>query len=541
VACGRELRLKQQYFFVAATLQDVLRRHKQDGCSLADLPDFAAIQLNDTHPAIAIPELMRLLMDEEGLGWDEAWSICVKTFAYTNHTVLPEALETWPVELIGRILPRHLEIVYEINRRFLENVRSEFPNEPDLPAKLSLIQEGSVQRLRMAHLAVVGSHSVNGVADLHTRILKEGLFRDFERIFPGRIRNVTNGITPRRWLLQANLPLSGLITSAIGPGWIRDLAQLETLVPHADDPAFRSSWMATKLENKKRLARYILRKTGLGVDPGTMFDVHVKRFHEYKRQLLNLLHVVTLYNRIRANPGAAVVPRTVLFAGKAAPAYHQAKRIIKLINSAAQRINSDPDVRGRLRVVFLPNYCVSQAEKIAPAADLSEQISTAGMEASGTGNMKMALNGALTIGTLDGANIEIMEAVGRENIFIFGSTAEDVAALRSGGYDPRRHYREDAELKTVLDMIGSDSFSPGEPGLFAPIVASLLDRGDYYMVLEDYRAYVAAQEAVSRVYQDMDEWAHWSILNTARMGRFSSDRAIMEYAGAIWQVQPLAW
>jgi starch phosphorylase len=445
------------------------------------------------------------------------------------------------VELIGRLLPRHLQIVYEINRRFLEEVRREFPNEPDLPARLSLIQEGSVPRLRMAHLAVVGSHSVNGVADLHTRILKEGLFRDFERIFPGRIRNVTNGITPRRWLLQANPPLAGLITSAIGPGWIRDLAQLEELVPHADDPAFRSAWMATKLENKKRLARYVLRKTGLGVDPGTMFDVHVKRMHEYKRQLLNLLHVVTLYNRIRANPGAAVVPRTVLFAGKAAPAYHQAKRIIKLIHSAAQRINSDRDVRGRLRVVFLPNYCVSQAEKIAPAADLSEQISTAGMEASGTGNMKMALNGALTIGTLDGANVEIMEAVGRENIFIFGRTAEEVTALRSGDYDPRRCYGDDAELKTALDMIGSDLFSPGEPGLFAPIVASLLDQGDRFMVLGDYRAYIAAQEEVTRVYQDLNEWARRSILNTARMGPFSSDRAILEYAGAIWHVQPLAW
>jgi starch phosphorylase len=540
VESGRELRLKQQYFFVAATLQDILRRHKQEGISVADLPDFAAIQLNDTHPAIAVPELMRLLMDEEGLEWEEAWAICVKTFAYTNHTVLPEALETWPVDMIGRILPRHLQIIYEINGRFLDGVRKEHPNEPELPARLSLIQEGGTRRLRMAHLAVVGSHSVNGVADLHTRILREGLLRDFERVFPGRIRNVTNGITPRRWLLQANPSLSRLITSVIGTGWICNLGQLERLAPYSDDPGFRLAWRETKLENKKRLARYILRKVGLGVDPGTMFDVHVKRMHEYKRQLLNLLHVVTLYNRIKANPGAAVVPRTVLFAGKAAPAYRQAKRIIKLIHSAAQLINSDPDIRGRLRVVFLPNYCVSQAEKIAPAADLSEQISTAGMEASGTGNMKMALNGALTIGTLDGANVEIMEAVGRENIFIFGLTAEEVAALRSGGHDPRRCCRNDAELQAALNVIGSGLMAPGEPGLFGPIVAALLDQGDYYMVLADYRAYVTAQEEASRVYQDPEEWARRSILNTAQMGRFSSDRAIIEYARNIWQVEPLA-
>jgi starch phosphorylase len=541
VESGRELRLKQQYFFVAATLQDILRRFKHLCGTLAGLPDFVAIQLNDTHPSIAIPELMRLLMDEEGLEWEEAWSICVRTFAYTNHTVLPEALETWPVDMIGRILPRHLQILCEINRRFLEDVRGKYPDEHDLTARLSLIQEGAAPRMRMAHLAIVGSHAVNGVADLHTRILKEGLFRDFERVFPGRIRNVTNGITPRRWLLQANPALSALISAAIGLDWIRDLDQVGKLAPHADDPEFRSAWMATRLENKKRLARYLLRKTGLGVDPGTMLDVHVKRLHEYKRQLLNLLHVVTLYNRIKANPGADIVPRTVLFAGKAAPAYHQAKRILKLIHSVAQLINADPDVRGRLRVVFLPNYCVSHAEKIAPAADLSQQISTAGMEASGTGNMKMALNGALTIGTPDGANVEIMEAVGRENIFIFGLTAREVAARRSGGYDPRDCYRNDAELQTALDMIGSGFFSPEDKGLFSPIVASLLDEGDYYMVLADYKAYIAAQEEVNRMYRDPDEWARRSILNTARMGRFSSDRAIMEYANGIWQVQPLAW
>jgi starch phosphorylase len=539
IESGRELRLKQQYFFVAATLQDILGRFKREGGSVAHLPDFVAIQLNDTHPSIAIPELMRLLMDDEGLGWDEAWKICVDTFAYTNHTVLPEALETWPVELIGRLLPRHLEIIYEINARFLDGVRRNYPEEHDLPARVSLIQEHGGRRLRMAHLAVVGSHSVNGVAELHTRILKDGLFRDFERILPGRIRNVTNGITPRRWLLQANPPLSRLITSAVGPDWVCDLDRLENLVPLADDEAFRERWVQTKLENKKRLARYILRKVGLGVDPGTLFDVHVKRFHEYKRQLLNLLHVVTLYRRIKLNPAAAHTARTVLFAGKAAPAYTMAKRIIQLINLVARRVNSDPEARGLLRVIFLPNYCVSQAERVASAADLSEQISTAGMEASGTGNMKMALNGALTIGTLDGANIEILEAVGRENMFIFGMTALEVAALRSSGYNPRRHVRDDPELQQVLDMIASGFFSPGEPGLFGPILEALLDKGDPYMVLADYRPYVAAQEEVGRVYLDPEAWTRRSILNTARMGRFSSDRALKEYAAGIWQVQPL--
>jgi starch phosphorylase len=539
IESGRELRLKQQYFFVAATLQDILERYKREGGSVAHLPDFVAIQLNDTHPSIAIPELMRLLMDDEGLGWDEAWKICVDTFAYTNHTVLPEALEAWPVELIGRLLPRHLEIIYEINARFLDNVRRSCPEEHDLPARVSLIQEHGGRRLRMAHLAVVGSHSVNGVAELHTRILKSGLFRDFERILPGRIRNVTNGITPRRWLLQANPPLSRLITSAVGPDWVCDLDRLETLVPLAGDAAFRERWMQTKLENKKRLARYILRKVGLGVDPGTLFDVHVKRFHEYKRQLLNLLHVVTLYRRIKLDPGAAHTARTVLFAGKAAPAYRMAKRIIQLISFVAQRVNSDPEVRGLLRIIFLPNYCVSQAERVAPAADLSEQISTAGMEASGTGNMKMALNGALTIGTLDGANIEILEAVGGENMFIFGMTAADVAELRSSGYNPRRCIRDDPELPQVLDMIASGFFSPAEPGLFGPILEALLDRGDPYMVLADYRSYVGAQEEVGRVYLDPHEWTRRSILNTARMGRFSSDRALKEYAAGIWQVQPL--
>ncbi len=539
IESGRELRLKQQYFFVAATLHDIIRRYKKQNRSFRDFPDYVAIQLNDTHPSIAISELMRLLIDQEGVGWDEAWNISERTFAYTNHTILPEALETWPVDLVRRLLPRHLEIIYEINRRFLDVVRLQHPDEPDLPGRLSLFQEGGVERVRMAHLALVGSHRVNGVAELHTQILKDALFRDYNRIFPGRITNVTNGISPRRWLLQANPSLSGLITSVIGPSWVRSLEQLRKLVPYAEDPGFRAAWMDTKLENKKRLARYILRKAGLGVNPDSLFDVHVKRLHEYKRQLLNVLHVITLYNRVKSNPEAVGVPRTVIFAGKAAPAYHQAKLIIKLITSVAETANNDPAVRDRLRVVFLPNYCVSQAEKIVPAADLSEQISTAGMEASGTGNMKMALNGALTIGTLDGANIEIMEAVGRENIFIFGLTAAEVTSMRSGGYDPHFWYESDRELRTALDMIDSGYFSSGKRELFAPIIRALLHQGDFYMVLADYRAYVTAQEEVSRVFQAPDSWAIRSILNTANMGRFSSDRAVLEYAGSIWDVQPL--
>jgi starch phosphorylase len=536
---GKELRLKQQYFFVAATLNDIFRRFRKMNRSFMELPNFVAIQLNDTHPAIAVPELMRLLLDEHGVGWDDAWTICQNTFAYTNHTVMPEALETWPVDLISRLLPRHMEIIYDINHRFLEALRSRYPQNPELPDRVSIIAEGDEKMVRMAHLAIVGSHAVNGVAELHSRILKNELFKEFDQIFPDRFQNVTNGVTPRRWLCQANPSLRELITATIGPDWICDLEQLEKLVDCADDPEFRTTWMATKLENKRRLARYILRKIGLGVDPATLFDVHVKRMHEYKRQLLNLLHVITLYNRIKADPAAPAVPRTVMFAGKAAPAYHQAKLIIKLINAVAATINSDKDVLGRLRVLFLPNYCVSQAEKIIPAVDLSEQISTAGMEASGTGNMKMALNGALTIGTLDGANVEIMEAVGLENIFIFGLTAEQVTELRSGGYDHRQYYHQDEELQKTLNMIASGYFTPHEPNLFEPIIQGLLDQGDYYMILADYRPYLAAQEKVSQVFLDKDDWARRSILNTARMGKFSSDRSVMEYAHNIWRVEPL--
>jgi glycogen phosphorylase len=538
-ASGRELRLKQQYFFVAATLQDIIRRYKHQNTSFANFANSVAIQLNDTHPAVAIPELMRLLMDEEGMGWEEAWSICENTFSYTNHTLLPEALETWPVGLLGRLLPRHLEIIYEINRRFLARVKEDHPEATDLESQLSLFQEGGNRSVRMAHLAIVGSHSVNGVAELHTQILKKDLLHDFVRVFPNRIVNVTNGITPRRWLIQANPQLAQLITSAIGPEWIENLNKLEQLVPCADDREFRTAWLGIKKENKKRLARYILRNIGVGINPDTLFDVHIKRIHEYKRQLLNALHVITLYNRIKNHSEKFPVPRTVIFSGKAAPAYHQAKTIIKLITSIADVVNHDPEMQGRLRAVFMPNYCVSHAEKIIPAADLSEQISTAGMEASGTGNMKMALNGALTIGTLDGANVEIMDAVGRENIFIFGLTAEEVKILRSGTYDSRRYYQEDRELRSVLDMIGSGYFSPQNPGLFDPILRSLLDHGDYYMLLADYRSYVSTQEEVSRAYQNPDDWVRRSILNSANMGRFSCDRAVSEYANQIWNVQSI--
>jgi starch phosphorylase len=538
-AVGKELRLKQQYFLVAATLQDIMRRHKNKQRPFSALPDFVAIQLNDTHPTIGVAELMRILVDDEFLPWEEAWDVCVKVFAYTNHTVLPEALETWPVELMGRVLPRHLEIIFEINRRFLEEVAERYPGDFDRMARMSLIDEDWGRRVRMAHLAIVGSHSVNGVAMLHSTILRTGLFKDFDAFYPGKFRNVTNGVTPRRWMLQVNPTLSSLITSTIGPEWITDLSRLKELVPLAGDAAFRTAWRESKRENKKRLGRYILRKVGMGVNPDTLFDVQVKRMHEYKRQLLNVLHVVTLYNRLLDDPGHDCPARTVLIGGKAAPGYFMAKLIIKLINSVGEKVNKDARLKGRLKLIFLPNYCISQAEKVVPATDLSEQISTAGMEASGTGNMKFAMNGALTIGTLDGANVEIMEEVGQENIFIFGLTAPEVADIWARGNDPRWWYEGDAELKRAVDMIADGAFSPGEPGLFAPIIDNLLNKGDHYLVLADYRSYIQAQERAGALYQDKEEWTRKSILNTANMGKFSSDRAVMEYARDIWDIQPL--
>jgi starch phosphorylase len=536
---GKELRLKQQYFLVAATFQDIVRRHKKQHSSFLSFPDFVAVQLNDTHPSIAIAELMRILLDLESLAWDDAWDICVKTFAYTNHTVLPEALETWPVDLMGRVLPRHLEIIMEINSRFMGEVAKRYPGDFDRMARMSIIDEGWGRRVRMAHLAIVGSHAVNGVAMLHSTILKNGLFKDFDEFYPGKIGNITNGVTPRRWLLQANPSLSALITRTIGPEWVTDLNKLRELIPLAEDASFRAAWRESKRENKKRLARYVLRKVGMGINPDTLFDVQVKRMHEYKRQLLNVLHVITLYNRLVDNPGADVPARTVMIGGKAAPSYHMAKLVIRLINAVGEAVNNDARIKGKLKLIFLPNYCISQAEKVIPATDLSEQISTAGMEASGTGNMKFAINGALTIGTLDGANVEIMEEVGEENIFIFGLKAHEVDALRAGGNDPKLWYEGDAELKRALDMIASGAFCPGEPNLFAPLIDGLLNKGDHYLVLADYRAYVRTQDRVGRLYMDKEEWTKKSILNTATMGKFSSDRAVLEYAKNIWNIPPL--
>ncbi|HMX55106.1 MAG TPA: glycogen/starch/alpha-glucan phosphorylase [Leptospiraceae bacterium] len=531
---GRELRLKQQYFFVAATFEDLIRRFKKDHKSFQALPDRVAVQLNDTHPTIGVAELMRILVDEEGIPWDEAWAISTKVFAYTNHTVLPEALETWPVGLLGRVLPRHLEIIFEINHRFLDWVRKERPGDEGLLSRVSIIEEGPVKKVRMANLAIVGSHSVNGVAALHSEILKKSLFRDFHELYPGKFKNITNGITQRRWLLQANPLLSDLITKTIGPDWIVDLYKLEKLLPHAEDKAFRTEWMKVKRANKERFSTYVYEQTGVRPDPDAMFDMQTKRIHEYKRQVLKVLHVITLYNRIRE--GKTIAPRAVFIGGKSAPAYYMAKLTIKLVNSVANVINHDPAMHGKLHLVFLPNYCVSQAEKVMPAADLSEQISTAGMEASGTGNMKFSLNGALTIGTLDGANIEIMEEVGPENFFVFGLKSEEVDHMRATGYRSRDYYERDPELKAALDMIGSGAFSPEQRDLFLPIVQGLLDRGDRFFVLADYRSYITAQESVGMLYRDLDAWGRKSVLNVAKMGKFSSDRSVREYAEKIWNI-----
>jgi glycogen phosphorylase len=535
---GKELRLKQQYFFVAATFQDIIRRFKKTKTSFVDFPDRVAVQLNDTHPSIGIPELMRILLDDENLSWEVAWNICTRTFAYTNHTVLPEALELWSVDLLGRLLPRHLEIIYEIDRRFRRETRRIHPDNPEKIDQMSILQHGSPQQVRMAHLAIIGSHKVNGVSRLHSDILKNKLFKTFHDLYPDRFINITNGISYRRWLLQSNPFLSELITDAIGNGWIKDLNVLSKLSTVAEDPEFRRAWQRVKTRNKLLFATYVLRKTGLTINTETLFDIQAKRIHEYKRQLLNLLHVVTLYNRIKASPKHDAPPRTVVFAGKAAPGYYMAKLIIKLINSMAEVINNDPAMTGRLQMLFLPNYCVSQAEKLIPAADLSQQISVAGMEASGTGNMKFALNGALTIGTLDGANIEIMEEVGKDNIFIFGLKDHEVDKLKNDGYNPRSWYENDPELRSAVDLICSGHFSPNQPDLFLPIVADLLDQGDRYLVLADYRTYIETQETVGRIFQDTEEWNRRSILNTAGMGKFSSDRAVREYASRIWNVLP---
>jgi starch phosphorylase len=534
---GRELRLRQEYFFISASIQDIIRRYLKTHKDIRNLPDKVAIQLNDTHPALAIPELMRLLLDRFRLPWNEAWDTCVRVFAYTNHTLLPEALETWPISMLEWMLPRHLQIIYQINHLFLQEVSSQYPGDMEIMRRMSIVGEEGERHVRMANLAVIGSHKVNGVAALHTHLMKTTIFKDFNRFFPDRIVNKTNGITPRRWLNEANKPLAALITQQIGTDWITDLAQLKKMIPLADDSTFCTAFQQVKQQNKQTLARYIARKFNIEVSTDSMFDVHIKRIHEYKRQLLNVLHIITRYNWIRANPSLDIVPRTVIFAGKAAPGYAMAKLIIKLINDVARVINQDKVVGDRLKINFIPNYDVSSALKIIPAADLSEQISTAGTEASGTGNMKLALNGALTIGTLDGANIEIRDEVGADNIFIFGLTADGVTDLREQGYNPWDYLNANEELKQVLDMISSGYFSPDDPVRFHPLVDSLTHNGDHFMLLADYADYIACQKRVDALYLQPKIWTHQAILNMANMGKFSSDRTIREYAEEIWQVQ----
>ena len=539
ISAGRELRLKQQYFFVSATLQDIIRVYRAAHTTFDAFPNKHAIQLNDTHPVLAIPELMRILVDLEGLEWDDAWTITTRTFAFTNHTVLPEAMEQWPVDLFGHVLPRHLQIIYEINRHFLRDLGRRYLGDLPRQQRMSIVGEDGEKTIRMAHLAIVGSHAVNGVATLHSQILKEDVFKDFYRLWPEKFHNVTNGITPRRWLKYCNPGLATLVTEHIGDGWVTDLSELRKLAPLAADSEFQARWQLVKQANKMRLADYIAAQHDLTVDVKSIFDCQIKRIHEYKRQLLNALHVVTLYNRLKANPQTNAAPRTVIFAGKAASGYEQAKLIIKLINAIADEVNYDPDVGDRLKVVFLSDYGVSLAEKIIPAADLSEQISTAGKEASGTGNMKFALNGALTIGTLDGANVEIAEEVGSSNIFIFGLTKDLVRLMKSEGYIPHKYYAQNPELKQALDMIDRGDFSPDQPDLFKPLVHSLLHEGDPYMVLADYAAYIGCQERVDVLYRDQDAWTQKSILNCAYVGKFSSDRAIQQYANEIWGIEPI--
>jgi glycogen phosphorylase len=535
---GKELRLVQQYFFVACSLRDIMRRHRKHGENSWDnFPDKVAIHLNDTHPAVAILELLRILVDEEELSSDQAWSIVTRTFAYTNHTLMPEALEKWSVALFQRVLPRHLELIYEINVRLMEACEARWPGDSGKKRVCSLIEEDGGRMVRMAHLAVIGSHSVNGVAALHSALLRRTLFPEFDELYPGKFNNKTNGITPRRWLLQANPRLAKLISGTLdSAAWIRDLSELRGLESYADDAGFRREFLAVKRDNKIDLAALIESECGLHVSPDAIFDVHVKRLHEYKRQHLNLLHIMALYRRLLQNPSLDIHPRVFLFAAKAAPGYDVAKNIIRAINIIGERINHDERVGGRIRVAFLPNYRVSLAERIIPAADISEQISTAGKEASGTGNMKLALNGALTLGTLDGANIEIREEVGDENIFIFGMTVEEVAALRAKGYNPWDYYHRDEELRAVVDWLGSGFFTPGEGAAFAPVHHTLLSGGDPFMVLADFRAYSDAQAKVDAAYRDRDRWARMAILNVARSGRFSSDRTIREYAEEIWHL-----
>ncbi len=534
---GKKLRLRQQYFFVSCSLQDMLHILDLVGRFPQDFPDRFAIQLNDTHPSIGVAELMRLLIDERQIAWDEAWDITRRSFGYTNHTLLPEALETWPLPLFQEMLPRHLEIIYEINARFLDEVRRRFPGDDGRVARMSLIDEAGERRLRMAHLATVGSHAVNGVAELHTELLKKSVLKDFYELWPERFSNKTNGVTPRRFLALANPKLADLITRSIGGKWVSRLEELKKLEPLAEDAAFRKEWRAVKRANKERLADYILKNAGIELDPNWLFDVQVKRIHEYKRQHLNVLHIIALYCRLKRDAAFAMPPRAFIFGGKAAPGYFLAKRIIKLINGVAEVVNNDPDVNRRLKVAFVPNFNVQNGQLIYPAADLSEQISTAGKEASGTGNMKFTLNGALTIGTLDGANVEIREEVGEENFFLFGLRADEAERVRREGYRPASCLEKNPALIEVMQMIASGFFSHGDAEAFKPLVDNLC-QSDPYLVLADYMDYLACQEKVSKAWQEPERWTRMSILNTARASKFSSDRAIREYCEEIWHVAP---
>jgi starch phosphorylase len=536
---GKELRLVQQYFFVACSLKDIFRRFRKDNEDWEDFPEKVAIQLNDTHPAVAIVELMRLFHDEHKMSWDKAWGLVTRTFAYTNHTLLPEALEKWSVPLFNKVLPRHLQIIFEINKRFLEEVEAKWPGDVEKKRVMSIIEEGHVQMVRMANLSVVGSYSVNGVAALHTKLIKSDLFPEFDEFYPGKFNNKTNGITPRRWLLACNPRLSKLITSKIGNGWERDLDLLRGLEAYADDPAFQAEFMAIKHANKVDLARMIKAQCGVEVNPAALFDVQIKRLHEYKRQHLNLLHILALYRRLLQNPDLEMVPRVFVFAAKAAPGYDMAKCIIKAINSIAAVINNDTRINDKLKIAYLPNYRVSLAQRIVPAADLSEQISTAGKEASGTGNMKLSLNGALTIGTLDGANVEIGEEVGADNIFIFGLTVEEVTELVKNGYRPHAYYEANEELKAIVDWVGSNYFTPDEPGCLNMLRDNLIHH-DPFLVLADYQSYSDCQLKVDAAFKDKAHWAKMAILNTARMGKFSSDRTIAQYAKEIWKLDPVS-
>jgi starch phosphorylase len=533
---GKELRLEQQYFFVSCSLQDMFRIIRVQKIPPARFHEKFAVQLNDTHPAIAVAELMRLLVDEHGMDWDPAWEITRRTFAYTNHTLLPEALERWPLTLFARVLPRHLEIIYEINARFLDEVRMRFLGDEERVSRLSMIDESGERYVRMAHLACVGSHAINGVAELHSQLLTQDVLKDVYALWPGKFRNVTNGVTPRRWLALSNPRLSGLITEAIGDDWLKHLDELRRLEPLAEDAAFRARWSQVKHANKRDFAAYVRRRTGVAIDPDSLYDVQVKRIHEYKRQHLNVLHVIAMYHRLKCDPNLTVQPRTFIFGGKAAPGYRIAKLIIKLITSVGDVVNRDPGIRDMLKVVFLPNYNVTNGQRVYPAADLSEQISTAGKEASGTGNMKFAMNGALTVGTLDGANIEIMDEVGGENFFLFGLTAPEVYALKVNGYQPGEYYHRNPELREVIDLLRGGFFSRGDTELFQPLIDGLMHH-DPYLIMADYQSYADCQTQIGRAYGDVEHWARLSILNTARSGRFSSDRSIRDYAASIWKAE----